>query len=94
MYELSFYEALMKLNPEVKGEEKLKNMQYLKPKEVTKRWNFAITPGTLANWRSQKKGPPFIRFGSRVLYPLDKLEKWEGEQVGNYKAALNDNDER
>lgn len=59
----------------------------LTPAEVVQRWNDAVTVGTLANWRTQGKGPPFIKFGSRVRYPLAKLEQWE---AGNLRAA-NDN---
>jgi hypothetical protein len=60
---------------------------YLKPAELVKRWNNAVTVGTLANWRSKKKGPPFARFGSRVLYRLDLVIAWEA----NNQVAANDN---
>jgi hypothetical protein len=40
-----------------------------------------VTTGTLANWRVQEKGPPFIKFGSRVRYPLASLEKWEANNI-------------
>jgi hypothetical protein len=59
----------------------------LTPAEVAERWNSAVTVGTLANWRAQGKGPPFIKFGSRVRYPLVKLEQWE---IANLHHA-NDN---
>ncbi len=42
-----------------------------------------VKKGTLANWRSQKKGPPFSKRGAKVVYPLDKFEQWE---------AANDNE--
>lgn len=31
---------------------------------------------TLANWRSQGNGPPFIKCGSRILYDQDVLDQW------------------
>jgi len=31
---------------------------------------------TLANWRTKRIGPPFIRVGKRVLYRRSDLEKW------------------
>jgi hypothetical protein len=36
---------------------------------------------TLANWRNKRIGPPFRKFGRRVLYPLDQLEQWERDQT-------------
>ncbi|MEG1926525.1 MAG: helix-turn-helix domain-containing protein [Ruthenibacterium sp.] len=32
--------------------------------------------GTLANWRSMKKGPAFIRNAGRVLYLRDDVEEF------------------
>jgi hypothetical protein len=49
------------------------------PDDLVVRWGGSHTKGTLANWRSQKKGPPFIKRGAKVLYPLDKLEAWEAD---------------
>ena len=37
------------------------------------------SPETLARWRSQGHGPPYIRMGrpgGRVLYPAADLEAW------------------
>lgn len=59
----------------------------LTPAEVVARWGAAVTVGTLANWRAQGKGPAFIKFGTRVRYPLAKLEKWEAANI----HADNDN---
>jgi hypothetical protein len=49
--------------------------------ELVKRWDNAISPGTLANWRSLGKGPPYIKLGGRVRYPLDALAAWEKENT-------------
>lgn len=38
------------------------------------------SPQTLRAWRRLRKGPPFRKFGSRVLYPEDKLAEWERRQ--------------
>lgn len=51
--------------------------KFLTPAQVVERWSNAVTTGTLANWRSHKKGPPFQKRGSRVLYPREALEQWE-----------------
>jgi hypothetical protein len=32
---------------------------------------------TIEYWRYNKKGPPFIRIGRRVLYPLPGVIAWE-----------------
>lgn len=61
----------------------------LKPAEVVTRWNDAVTVGTLANWRAQGKGPPFIKFGARVRYPISRLEIWEAANM----SASNDNEQ-
>lgn len=59
------------------------------PAEVVKRWNGAVTVGTLANWRAQGKGPTYIKLGSRVRYPLSRLVEWEQKNL----HAANDNTE-
>jgi hypothetical protein len=51
----------------------------LTPKEVAERTH--IPEKTLANWRHVRKGPPFRKFGRRVIYPLDLLEAWEKAQT-------------
>jgi hypothetical protein len=30
---------------------------------------------TLANWRSEGRGPPWVKIGGRVRYPFDGLQK-------------------
>ena len=61
----------------------------LTPAEVARRWNDAVTVGTLANWRSKREGPPFVKFGSRVRYPLEKLIAWEAKN--EHLVPANDN---
>lgn len=51
----------------------------LTPEEAAAR--LRMEPKTLANWRNKRKGPAFFKFGSRVLYPLDRLEEWERKQI-------------
>lgn len=48
---------------------------YLTSKEVADRWR--LSDQTLANWRHAGKGPPFIRVGSRVLYPMEAINAFE-----------------
>ena len=48
---------------------------FLTPKEVASRWR--LSEQTLANWRHGRKGPPFVRIGSKVLYPSEAVSAFE-----------------
>jgi hypothetical protein len=48
---------------------------FLTSKELSDRWR--LSDQTLANWRYAGKGPPFIRVGSRVLYPAEGIHAYE-----------------
>jgi len=42
---------------------------------------FGLSPGTLANWRSQKRGPRFYRLGGhKIVYFFDDLERWARQE--------------
>lgn len=56
----------------------------LTPKETSERTR--IPEKTLANWRNRRIGPPFRKFGRRVIYPLDLLEQWERQQTVETRA--------
>lgn len=56
---------------------------YLTPQEVIERWRGSHAVRTLANWRSQGKGPPATKIGTRSLYRLDLLEKWEQKNLNS-----------
>lgn len=34
------------------------------------------TRGTLSQWRHRGEGPPYLRFGNRVLYRGSELNAW------------------
>lgn len=53
----------------------------LTPPQLVARWAGAVPLKTLANWRNKRKGPPFRKFGRKVLYPLDLLVEWESKQT-------------
>jgi predicted DNA-binding transcriptional regulator AlpA len=38
-----------------------------------------IPAWTLRKWRSQRKGPPFIRLGRRTRYARTDVERWLAE---------------
>jgi hypothetical protein len=60
---------------------------YLTPKELAVRWKKRMRPdGTidlkkgaqiLADQRSKGEGPPYLKVGRSVLYPMDELIAWE-----------------
>lgn len=52
---------------------------YLTPTELSARWGGHIKINTLANWRSDPdgRGPDYIKFGHKVLYPLSAVEAYE-----------------
>ena len=39
-----------------------------------------IAAATLAGWRSQNRGPTFMKFGRRVVYHMSDFEAWMEEQ--------------
>jgi hypothetical protein len=53
----------------------------LSPSQVVARWGGNCTTGTLANWRTKKKGPPYQKLGAKVFYPLELLEQWEAKNM-------------
>jgi hypothetical protein len=38
--------------------------------------NLGVATGTLRNWRSQGRGPKYVRLGRRVLYRLKDLDAY------------------
>ncbi|WP_043343567.1 helix-turn-helix domain-containing protein [Belnapia moabensis] len=42
-----------------------------------------ITPATLSDWASKKRGPPYTDFGQMVRYPLAALAEWRALQMKN-----------
>ena len=42
---------------------------------------------TRAAYRRRRKGPPFVRLGTVVLYPCEKFREWMDEQVREPRAV-------
>ena len=51
--------------------------QFLTPQQLSDRWEKRIGPRTLANWRCQGNGPPFVKIGGAIAYRLADVEAWE-----------------
>lgn len=47
-----------------------------------------LQPITLAHWAVQGKGPKFIALGTRVLYDLDEVQRWEAEHTHQSTAEF------
>jgi hypothetical protein len=43
--------------------------------ELSRRWR--LSPRTLEGWRLTGMGPAFVRVGSRVIYPVDSVRRFE-----------------
>jgi len=54
-----------------------------------------LSAATLADWRSQGRGPAYLSVGRKIWHPQDRVEKWlqtklrETEEDGNTKAQRN-----
>ena len=49
----------------------------LTARQVSER--YGIAEQTLANWRWQKTGPPYVKLSNLVKYPVSALEQWVNE---------------
>lgn len=61
----------------------------LTPAELCERWKHVVRQDTLAMWRHQKKGPPYLKVGSKVLYALKDVVEYE---ANNQKLVSGDNE--
>ncbi|OJW19782.1 MAG: DNA-binding protein [Rhodospirillales bacterium 69-11] len=53
--------------------------KFLTTEEVSERYRGQISVGTLRNWRAQPIGPPYIKIGKSVLYPVQGLDEWDNK---------------
>lgn len=51
--------------------------KFLTTEEVAQRYRGEVSVGTLENWRAQRIGPPFVKIGKAVLYPVEALDAWD-----------------
>ena len=47
--------------------------------ELAERWN--IGPKTLQRWRSEGRGPRFMKMSKRVVYPIDEIFDFESKAL-------------
>lgn len=46
----------------------------ISPEQAAER--YGVNKGTLGNLRTQKKGPPYLKVGRKVLYRVKDFETW------------------
>jgi hypothetical protein len=61
--------------------------KYLTADEVVERYRGEVSAGTLRNWRAQRVGPPFIKIGKSVLYPVQALDEWDKQNLVICRAS-------
>ncbi|MBU6464585.1 MAG: helix-turn-helix domain-containing protein [Bradyrhizobium sp.] len=61
--------------------------KYLTTEEVAERYRGEISVGTLRNWRAQRVGPPFVKIGKSVLYPVQALDDWDKKNLVICRAS-------
>ncbi len=61
---------------------------YLTPEELAERWRVNVK--TLANWRSNKTGPQYLKLGgrrnTRVMYPIAAVYAYEAKHMRGEEA--------
>lgn len=61
--------------------------EFLSPRGLLERWGNVVTVGTLRNWRTNGKGPPWTKFEGRVVYPVKDLLEWETTHTNRIEKA-------
>ena len=61
--------------------------KFLTTEEVAERYRGEISVGTLRNWRAQPVGPPFMKIGKSVLYPVEGLDEWDKRNLVICRAS-------
>lgn len=57
----------------------------LSERELANRWN--ISPKTLQRWRTEKRGPAYIKLSKCVRYSIENVQAYEQEQMTNPQAS-------
>ncbi len=62
--------------------------RYLTQEEVVERYRGLISIRTLANWRSARRGPRYVRAGKAVLYEEGDLDAWDDRNTIKCAATV------
>ena len=63
------------------------DLRFLTAEEVSERYRGEISIGTLRNWRAMRIGPPFVKIGKAVLYPIRELDAWDQKNTVSCRAS-------
>lgn len=58
----------------------------LKESELAERWG--VSPKTLQRWRTERRGPPYLKLSKRVTYPLEDILTFENSQKMCVEGSL------
>ena len=59
------------------------NRKLIPPEEAAE--YLGVTTGTLQTWRSTgKQNLPYVKVGSRVMYPIDGIDSWLDNRTFNH----------
>ena len=47
--------------------------------DLAERWG--VSPKTLQRWRSEGRGPMYLKLSKRVIYPLDQIQAFESKAL-------------
>jgi hypothetical protein len=62
----------------------LSEIRHLNQEQLARRWS--LSPRSLERWRWQRKGPPYIRVGGRIVYRLSDVECYEAAHLHHGEA--------
>lgn len=57
----------------------------MKPEELAQEWQVKVK--TLANWRSARIGPPYVKINGLVRYSRQAVTEWAAKQQPNLGGA-------
>lgn len=69
------------------GKAAMAENKFLTADEVSDRYRGEITVGTLRNWRAMRIGPPFVKIGKAVLYPISELDAWDQKNMVSCRVS-------
>jgi hypothetical protein len=58
---------------------------HLDENRLAQRWS--MSPRTLQRWRQDRKGPPFLKLGGRVVYRVFDIQAWENSRVHGVRST-------
>lgn len=51
----------------------------LTTEQLAERWG--ISPQTLENWRSAKRGPDYVKMGGVIVYRIEDVRRYERDNI-------------